>query len=364
LAPTRELAVQIYDEARKFCYRTGLAPVVVYGGVEVKTQLRDLERGCDILVATPGRLMQLMERGRITLRLIRLLILDEADRMLDMGFEPQIRRIVEEEDMPKHDRQTFMFSATFPKEIQRLARDFMKDYVFLAVGRVGGAASDILQTIDFVEDREKPSMLIDRLNGIRDGLILVFVETKRAADQLEYMLAQDGYPTTSIHGDRSQREREEALASFKAGRTPILVATDVAARGLDIPNVTHVINFDMPNSIDDYVHRIGRTGRVGNTGLAFAFMNEKNRPIARDLLDLLTDAHQEIPPWLATMATWGRGTSGFRGRFGGRRGGSYGGFDMRRPGAPAGSAGGSASASFAGGKRSRAGEPSRDSSAW
>lgn len=358
LAPTRELAVQIYDEARKFCYRTGLAPVVVYGGADVKTQLRDLERGCDILVATPGRLVDLMERGRITLQLVRLLILDEADRMLDMGFEPQIRRIVEEEDMPKESRQTFMFSATFPKEIQRLARDFLKEYVFLTVGRVGGAAADIVQKIEYVDDREKPSMLIDHLNGIRDGLILVFVETKRAADELEYMLAQDGYPTTSIHGDRTQRDREEALKSFKSGRTPILVATDVAARGLDIPNVSHVINFDMPNNIDDYVHRIGRTGRVGNTGLAFAFMNEKNRSIARDLFELLTDAHQEIPPWLATMASYGGGGGGgYRGRGGrggGRGRGGFGGRDIRR-----GDRGG-----FGGGDRGGRGGFSRDSSAW
>lgn len=196
------------------------------------------------------------------------------------------------------------------------------------------AAGVVLQ-IEYVEEREKPSVLVDHLNTIKDGLILVFVETKRSADELEYMLAQDGYPTTSIHGDRSQRDREDALKSFKSGRTPILVATDVAARGLDISNVSHVINFDMPNSIDDYVHRIGRTGRVGNTGMAFSFMNEKNRGLSRELYDLLSEAGQEVPSWLATMAASGGG-GGFGGRGrGGRgrgRGGAFGARDARRGG--------------------------------
>ena len=258
LAPTRELAIQIFDEARKFTYRTGVRPVVVYGGAEIRDQIRELERGADLLVATPGRLVDLIERGRVSLACVAYLVLDEADRMLDMGFEPQIRRIVEEEDMPRGDgRQTFMFSATFPKEIQRLAADFLKDYVFLAVGRVGSASRDVLQKVEFVENADKTSALMRHLNAIQDGLILVFVETKRAADRLEYDLSREGYPATSIHGDRSQGDREAALHAFKNGHKPILVATDVASRGLDISGVTHVFNYDMPGSIDDYVHRIG-----------------------------------------------------------------------------------------------------------
>lgn len=162
--------------------------------------------------------------------------------------------------------------------------------------------------------------LMRHLNMVpEDGLVLVFVETKRAADMLEYSLQQEGYPATSIHGDRTQREREDALGTFKTGETPILVGTDVASRGLDIPNVTHVFNYDMPTNIDDYVHRIGRTGRVGNEGQAFSFMNERNRNIARDLLDLLTEGGQEVPPWLSGMG------SGFGGGGGGRRGGGRGG---------------------------------------
>jgi ATP-dependent RNA helicase DDX3X len=214
LAPTRELASQIYEEARKFCYCTGIASVVVYGGADVRQQLRDLERGCDMLVATPGRLVDLIERGRISLEGIRFLVLDEADRMLDMGFEPQIRRIVEQENMP-HYRQTFMFSATFPKEIQRLASDFLDNYIFLAVGRVGSASKDVTQQVEFVEQRDKEDFLIRFLKDVKDGLILVFVETKRGADALEESLYREGYACTSIHGDRSQREREDALKSFK-----------------------------------------------------------------------------------------------------------------------------------------------------
>ena len=326
LAPTRELASQINDEAEKFCYCTGIAAVVVYGGADIRQQMRELERGCDLLVATPGRLVDFIERGRVSLACVQFLILDEADRMLDMGFEPQIRRIVEQEDMPL-ERRTFMFSATFPKEIQRLAADFLEDYVFLTVGRVGQAAKDITQKIEFVQNRDKEAYLIHFLNRVESGLVLIFVETKKAADQLEWSLQREGYPSTSIHGDRTQREREEALSLFKAGRAPILVATDVAARGLDISNVMFVVNYDMPNNIDDYVHRIGRTGRAGNQGTAISLMNEGNGNVAQDLLELLSENEQEVPDWLYSLA-------GSRGRSfgGGRRGGGgrYGARDYRR----------------------------------
>lgn len=254
LAPTRELASQIYDEARKFAYRSPVRPVVVYGGADIAGQLRELERGCDVLVATPGRLVDLLERGRASLSQIKYLILDEADRMLDMGFEPQIRRIVEQEDMTR-DRQTLMFSATFPKEIQRLAGDFLNDYIHLRVGRIGSTTENITQKIEYVEDHDKRSVLLDLLASIK-GLTLIFVDTKRAADSLEDFLRERDYPATSIHGDRTQQEREMALRSFKTNKTPFLVATDVAARGLDIPNVVHVINYEMPTDIDNYVHRI------------------------------------------------------------------------------------------------------------
>ena len=257
LAPTRELASQIQDEAQKFLYCTGIASVVVYGGADVRDQLRQIERGCDLLVATPGRLVDLIERGRLSMENVKFMVLDEADRMLDMGFEPQIRRIVEQEGMPhREDRQTMMFSATFPANIQRLAGDFMRDYIFLTVGRVGAASENVTQTVEYVEQNEKLDRLMAFLLTIQEGLILIFVETKRNCDYVEDVLCERGFPAASIHGDKSQREREFALKDFKTGRTPVLVATDVAARGLDIPNVTQVINYDLPTNIDDYVHRI------------------------------------------------------------------------------------------------------------
>lgn len=346
LAPTRELVSQIYDEARKFAYRSWVRPCVVYGGADIGSQLRQIERGCDLLVATPGRLVDLIERGRISLANIKYLVLDEADRMLDMGFEPQIRRIVEGEDMPKtENRQTLMFSATFPRDIQMLARDFLRDYIFLSVGRVGSTSENITQKVEYVEDPDKKSVLLDILHTHQNtlqgnlSLTLIFVETKRMADALSDFLINQNFPATSIHGDRTQRERERALEMFRSGRCPIMVATAVAARGLDIPNVTHVVNYDLPTDIDDYVHRIGRTGRAGNTGIATAFFNRGNRGVVRDLIELLKEANQEVPAFLETIAReggfggGGRGgrSTGGRGRGGGatrdfrKTGGGFGG---------------------------------------
>ncbi|KAL6654898.1 hypothetical protein ACP70R_008363 [Stipagrostis hirtigluma subsp. patula] len=330
LSPTRELSSQIHEEARKFSYQTGVRVVVAYGGAPISHQLRDLERGVDILVATPGRLVDLLERARVSLQSIRYLALDEADRMLDMGFEPQVRRIVEQMDMPPPGvRQTMLFSATFPKEIQRMASDFLENYIFLAVGRVGSSTDLIVQRVEFVQEADKRSHLMDLLHAQRDtgkqALTLVFVETKRGADSLESWLCMNGFPATSIHGDRNQQEREFALRSFKTGQTPILVATDVAARGLDIPHVAHVVNFDLPNDIDDYVHRIGRTGRAGKSGLATAFFNENNSSMARPLAELMQESNQEVPAWLSRYAarpSYGGGgrnrRSGGGSRFGGR----------------------------------------------
>ncbi|KAI0600496.1 DEAD-domain-containing protein [Biscogniauxia sp. FL1348] len=321
LAPTRELVSQIYEESRKFAYRSWVRPCVVYGGADIGSQLRQIERGCDLLVATPGRLVDLIERGRISLQNIKYLVLDEADRMLDMGFEPQIRRIVEGEDMPGvTNRQTLMFSATFPRDIQMLARDFLKDYVFLSVGRVGSTSENITQKVEYVEDVDKRSVLLDILHTHGSGLTLIFVETKRMADSLSDFLINQNFPATSIHGDRTQRERERALEMFRNGRCPILVATAVAARGLDIPNVTHVVNYDLPTDIDDYVHRIGRTGRAGNTGHSTAFFNRGNRGVVRDLIELLKEANQEVPAFLETIAR----ESSFGGGRGGRSGGGRG----------------------------------------
>ncbi|XP_056171138.1 DEAD-box ATP-dependent RNA helicase 37-like [Syzygium oleosum] len=335
LSPTRELSIQIHEEARKFSYQTGVKVVVAYGGAPIVQQLRELERGVEILVATPGRLVDLLERARVSLQMIQYLALDEADRMLDMGFEPQIRKIVEQTGMPPRGiRQTMLFSATFPKEIQRLASDFLSNYIYLTVGRVGSSTDLIVQRVEYVHESDKRSHLMDLLhaqieNGVhgKQALTLVFVETKRGADSLENWLYTNGFPATTIHGDRSQQERELALRSFKSGRTPILVATDVAARGLDIPHVAHVVNFDLPNDIDDYVHRIGRTGRAGKTGLATAFFNENNSSLARPLVELMQEANQEVPAWLPRYAS--RSHGGGKNR---RSGGRFGGRDFRREG--------------------------------
>eukprot|EP01122_Echinamoeba_exundans_P016995 TRINITY_DN87_c0_g1_i2.p1 TRINITY_DN87_c0_g1~~TRINITY_DN87_c0_g1_i2.p1 ORF type:complete len:373 (-),score=94.37 TRINITY_DN87_c0_g1_i2:544-1662(-) len=271
----------------------------------------------------------MIDRGKISLRQIRFLCLDEADRMLDMGFEPQIRQIVLQRDMPPtRERRTVMFSATFPKEIQRLASDFLDHYIFLAVGRVGSTNEFISQRIKYVEEEGKLAAIVQELQAV-PGLTLVFVETKRQADTLARDLANKGYPVTAIHGDRKQNEREYALELFRTGRTPILIATSVAARGLDIPNVAHVINYDLPNNIDDYVHRIGRTGRAGNVGVATSFYNNgANAALARELLDIVKDAKQEVPGWLQEAASKpvralkASGRGGYGGGYGGR--GSYG----------------------------------------
>jgi ATP-dependent RNA helicase DDX3X len=261
-------------------------------------------------------------------------VLDEADRLLDMGFEPQIRQIVELGTMPrKGERVTAMFSATFPKEIQVLAQDFlMEDYVFLAVGRVGSTSENIIQKVVWVDENDKRHFLMDLLDaGEREALTLVFVETKRGANDLATMLGRQSYEVVSIHGDLKQMDRERHLESFRSGLTPILVATAVAARGLDIPNVKHVINYDLPSDIDEYVHRIGRTGRVGNVGMATSFFNDKNRNIARDLAELIVEANQELPDWLEKVANDSRYGVRSGGGGGARRGGGsrFGGRDHR-----------------------------------
>ncbi|KAK3841964.1 MAG: putative DEAD/DEAH box RNA helicase [Linnemannia gamsii] len=300
ILPTRELAIQIFEEARRFTYKTPLRPVVIYGGAESRVQKEQIMKGCDILIATPGRLKDMVERGVVSLARVRVAILDEADRMLDMGFEPQIRQIMMSSDLARDEgRQTLMFSATFPKDIQTLAREFLKeDFCRLRIGRIGGTTSLIKQNILSVEEYEKNEAIFKILLDFPPSRTLIFVETKRTADALDDFLYNKKFPTCSIHGDRDQRERELALRAFKDGKSPILIATAVASRGLDIKDVMHVINYDLNNDIDEYVHRIGRTARAGNSGTATTFYNSKNEPLAPTLAKLLVECKQEVPDFL------------------------------------------------------------------
>ncbi|XP_075698636.1 putative ATP-dependent RNA helicase DDX4 isoform X3 [Rhinoderma darwinii] len=319
VAPTRELINQIYLDARKFAYGTVVRPVVIYGGTQTSHSLRQIFQGCNILCATPGRLLDVINKEKIGLSKVKYLVLDEADRMLDMGFLEDIRKLLASPGFPiKEERQTLMFSATFPAPIQSLARDILKpDYLFVVVGQVGGACSDVEQQIIEVEEFGKRDKLLEILQNIGHERTMVFVKTKKKADFIATVLCQEKIPSTSIHGDREQREREKALSDFRSGQCPVIVATSVAARGLDIENVLHVINFDIPGDVDEYVHRIGRTGRCGNTGKAISFFDrrgDEEQKVVCSLVKVLTDAHQEVPAWLEEIAFSAHGMPSFNPR--------------------------------------------------
>jgi len=323
VAPTRELAMQIKQECDKFGASSEIKNTVVYGGVPKHTQTRDLRNGVEIVIATPGRLIDHLELGATNLRRVTYLVLDEADRMLDMGFEPQIRKIVSQ---IRPDRQTLMWSATWPKEVQRMASDFLHDAYEVHVGSMELRANTMItQVVEMVTDYEKYPRLQHHLRSIeRNDKAIVFVETKKGCDQLTRSLRGEGFPCRCIHGDKSQQERDETLAEFKANKIPILIATDVAARGLDVKDIAVVVNFDMPNNIEDYIHRIGRTGRAGATGTAVSFFTDKSSKMAKELAHILREAKQEVPPALANISqgSYGGGNSRYGGG-GGGRGGRY-----------------------------------------
>ncbi|XP_066563384.1 putative ATP-dependent RNA helicase DDX17 [Amia ocellicauda] len=311
LAPTRELAQQVQQVAFDYGKSSRIKSTCIYGGAPKGPQIRDLERGVEICIATPGRLIDFLESGKTNLRRCTYLVLDEADRMLDMGFEPQIRKIV---DQIRPDRQTLMWSATWPKEVRQLAEDFLRDYVQINVGALELSANhNILQIVDVCMESEKDNKLIQLMEEImaeKENKTIIFVETKKRCDDLTRRMRRDGWPAMCIHGDKSQPERDWVLTEFRSGKAPILIATDVASRGLDVEDVKFVINYDYPNSSEDYVHRIGRTARSTNKGTAYTFFTPGNLRQARELIRVLEEARQAINPKLLQLVDSGRGGGG------------------------------------------------------
>ncbi|OAN98107.1 DEAD/DEAH box helicase [Sulfitobacter geojensis] len=268
LAPTRELAQQIMQNLAGFCEGTQLRAQMVVGGQSIKPQINRLDRGVDILVATPGRLLDLMDRRAVRLDETTFLVLDEADQMLDMGFIHDLRKI--SSVMPK-ERQTMLFSATMPKLMNEIANTYLRNPIRIEVSPPGKAADKVTQEVHFIAKAEKQSLLVELMTKHKGERALVFGRTKHGSEKLMKNLVKAGFDAASIHGNKSQGQRDRAIAGFKSGQITVLVATDVAARGLDIPDVKHVYNYDLPNVPDNYVHRIGRTARAGKDGAAIAF---------------------------------------------------------------------------------------------
>ncbi|MEM6589677.1 MAG: DEAD/DEAH box helicase [Pseudomonadota bacterium] len=284
LAPTRELVNQISDNLLALTKATPLTLVTVVGGQSMARQIKALERGNDILVSTPGRLIDHMNRGTVDLSTVRHLVLDEADQMLDMGFIHDLRKIAPRLGTP---RQTMLFSATMPKQMEELSRSYLTNPQRVEVAPPGKTGNKIDQSVIFVEKVEKPSKLREVLSADPDALSLVFSRTKHGAERMKKKLVADGYNAVSIHGDKTQGQRDKALKAFRAGKAKILVATDVAARGIDIPDVAYVINYDLPNAPESYVHRIGRTARAGRDGTAISFCSPEERGQLRDIEKLI-----------------------------------------------------------------------------
>jgi len=356
LAPTRELACQIMEETHRFGRPLGITSLCCYGGSSKWPQIASLQRGVDCVIATPGRMNDLLEMGKANLSQVKFLVLDEADRMLDMGFEPQIRSIIK--NVPDK-RQTLLFSATWPREIQNLAHDFLTDPIQVNVGDINSlnANKDIKQNIIMCSEGDKREKLIEilkeltaqgvpeteeipkstpagrfgnrppvDLGGKKHPKVIIFTARKITCSDLANQLWDDGFAVDCLHGDRQQWERTKVINAFKGGTLRMLTATDVAARGLDVKDVGVVVNYDMPggtNGVEDYVHRIGRTGRAGAKGIAYTFFTQKDSKNATQLVEVLRKAEQEIPPELQGMVR-NRGGRGFGGRGRGRgRGRGY-----------------------------------------
>merc|ERR1719500_212554 len=281
----------------------------VYGGAPKYGQKRDLDNGSEIVVACPGRLLDFIQSRVVNMHRVSFLILDEADRMLDMGFEPQIRKIL---GQCRRDRQTLMFSATWPKEVRRLANDFLSNPEMITIGSTDSlhANPNIKQIVEVVQEYEKPTKFTAFMERAYQGQVvkaIVFTETKRACDYLAQELGNRGWPVAPIHGDKDQRQRDSTLKDFREGRIPILIATDVAARGLDISDVQYVVNYDFPNNVEDYVHRIGRTARGEKSGTAYTLLTANKAKHCKELVEVMEKAGQEVSQEVRDLAMRGGG---------------------------------------------------------
>jgi ATP-dependent RNA helicase RhlE len=336
LAPTRELAAQIHESFKAYGRHARLKAAVIYGGVGQQQQSRAMMHGVDVLVATPGRLLDLVGQRLVDIRSVEYLVLDEADRMLDMGFIHDMRKIIA---MLPADRQTLFFSATLPTEVRELADSMLRDPLEIRTAPRSTPAETVSQSVYFVAKREKKALLVKLLEEEATGRVIVFARTKHGADKLHRDLDKAGIRAAAIHGNKSQAQRERALAAFKSPRPPVLVATDIAARGIDVDDVAHVINYELPHEPETYVHRIGRTGRAGQVGAAVSFCDVEEHARLDAIERLLK---REIPARNERPAGGGGGEratgGGQRADRGGRRGNARG--SRRGPGGQAGSGGG------------------------
>ncbi|XP_019273282.2 probable ATP-dependent RNA helicase DDX43 isoform X2 [Panthera pardus] len=300
LIPTRELALQVQAECSKYSYK-GLKSVCIYGGGDRNGQIQELKKGVDIIIATPGRLNDLQMNNFVDLRSITYLVLDEADKMLDMGFEPQIMKILLD---VRPDRQTIMTSATWPYAVRRLAQSYLKEPMIVYVGTLDLiAVSTVKQNIIVTTEEEKRSHIQTFLENMSPkDKVIVFVSRKAVADHLSSDLILQHISVESLHGNREQKDREKALENFKTGKIRILIATDLGSRGLDVHDITHVYNYDFPRNIEEYVHRVGRTGRAGKTGMSITLITRNDWRIAGELINILERTHQNVPDELMAMA--------------------------------------------------------------
>lgn len=284
LAPTRELAAQIGESIKNYGSLTNLRYTVIFGGVKQFSQERDLANGVEIIIATPGRLLDLLEQGLVKLKEIEYLILDEADRMLDMGFISDIRKIVDK--LPRN-RQTLFFSATMSKPIEKLAKEFLNNPQKVQISPESTTVDKIEQGVFFIDKNDKDKLLFDQINSKDLKSVLVFTRTKHKSDKIVKYLEKKNISAVAIHGNKSQNQRTEALKGFKTGKIKVLVATEIVARGIDIDSITHVINYEIPNEAESYVHRIGRCARAGKSGIAYSFCSADEREYLRDIVKLI-----------------------------------------------------------------------------